>query len=212
MSVAEGTLLGPCGSQTRLENGYFPRCINGALVVTPFSIRLGRARGHLQQSGFAPTKLARAKRPLKSPAALIVDEASRVCDELQATISPMLAAAPAAQQFLLSTPAGAQASSTAPGPRAKTGSGCRSLPINVRAFPLRHLAAERIRLGDALFRQECFGAFVSAPGSVFDAEVLAHMFGDHTKDEPEEAVSILEGRTVESLLAMSSGSRVRRAT
>ena len=41
------------------------------------------------------------------PAVLIVDEASRVRDELWATISPMLAAAPAAQQILLSTPAGA---------------------------------------------------------------------------------------------------------
>jgi hypothetical protein len=40
------------------------------------------------------------------PAVLIV-EASRVRDELWATISPMLAAAPAAQQILLSTPAGA---------------------------------------------------------------------------------------------------------
>ena len=34
------------------------------------------------------------------PAVLIVDEASRVRDELWATISPMLAAAPAAQQIL----------------------------------------------------------------------------------------------------------------
>ena len=41
------------------------------------------------------------------PAVLIVDEASRVRDELWVTISPMLAAAPAAQQILLSTPAGA---------------------------------------------------------------------------------------------------------
>ena len=41
---------------------------------------------------------------------------------------------------------------------------------------------------------------VSAPGSVFDAEVLAHMFGDHTEDEPEGAVSILEGRTVDRFL------------
>jgi hypothetical protein len=43
----------------------------------------------------------------EGPAVLIVDEASRVRDELWATISPMLAAAPAAQQILLSTPAGA---------------------------------------------------------------------------------------------------------
>src|SRR6185503_8203852 len=64
------------------------------------------------------------------PAVLLVDEASRVRDELWATISPMLAAAPAAQQ-----PAPV-ASSTALGPRAKTGNACRSPPINARAFPL----------------------------------------------------------------------------
>jgi hypothetical protein len=63
-----------------------------------------------------------------------------------------------------------------------------------------HLAAERIRLGDALFRQEYFGAFVSAPGSVFDAEVLAHMFGDHTKEEPEEPAAIVQGRLVDRFL------------
>ena len=63
-----------------------------------------------------------------------------------------------------------------------------------------HLAAERIRLGDALYRQEYFGAFVSAPGSVFDAEVLAHMFGDHTEDEPGSAPSIIQGRIVDRFL------------
>jgi hypothetical protein len=58
-----------------------------------------------------------------------------------------------------------------------------------------------IRLGDALYRQEYFGAFVSTPGSVFDAEVLAHMFGDHTEEEePEGGVSIVEGRVVERFL------------
>ncbi len=64
----------------------------------------------------------------------------------------------------------------------------------------RHLAAERIRLGDALYRQEYFGAFVSAPGSVFDAEVLAHMFGDHTEEERDEPASIVEGRIADRLL------------
>ena len=59
-----------------------------------------------------------------------------------------------------------------------------------------HLAAERIRLGDALYRQEYFGAFVSAPGSVFDAEVLAHMFGDDCADEPDEPASIVQGALV----------------
>ena len=59
-----------------------------------------------------------------------------------------------------------------------------------RAHPVRR----------ALYRQEYFGAFVSAPGSVFDAEVLAHMFGDHTEDEPKNAVSIVEGRAVDRFL------------
>jgi hypothetical protein len=56
-----------------------------------------------------------------------------------------------------------------------------------------HLAAERIRLGDALYRQEYFGAFVAAPGSVFDAEVVAHMFGDAWEDEPDRLPSRAEG-------------------
>ena len=41
-----------------------------------------------------------------------------------------------------------------------------------------HLAAERVRL--ALYRQEYFGA----PGSGFDAEVLAHRFGDTPRMRP----------------------------
>ena len=63
-----------------------------------------------------------------------------------------------------------------------------------------HLAAERIRLGDALYRQEYFGAFVSAPGSVFDAEVLAHMFGDYKEEESEEPLSVVQGRMVDRFL------------
>ena len=63
-----------------------------------------------------------------------------------------------------------------------------------------HLAAERIRLGDALYRQEYFGAFVSAPGSVFDAAVLAHMFGDQTEEEPDEPPSMVQGRIADRFL------------
>ena len=63
-----------------------------------------------------------------------------------------------------------------------------------------HLAAERIRLGDALYRQEYFGAFVSAPGSVFDAEVLAHMFGDHVEDEPDKPAPIVQGGIADRFL------------
>jgi len=49
---------------------------------------------------------------------------------------------------------------------------------------------------DAPLPQEYFGAFVSAPGSVFDAEVLAHMFGDDCADEPDAPASIVQGALV----------------
>ena len=134
------------------------------------------------------------------PAVLIVAEASRVRDELWATISPMLAAAPAAQQILLSTPAGASGEFH----RAwSSNEDWQRVQINADQCPRispEHLAAERIRLGDALYRQEYFGAFVSAPGSVFDAEVLAHMFGDDAEDEPDRRAPIVPGRMVDRFL------------
>ena len=80
------------------------------------------------------------------PAVLIVDEASRVRDELWATISPMLAAAPAAQQILLSTPAGANGEFH----RAwSSGEDWERVQITADQCPrisAAHLAAERIRL------------------------------------------------------------------
>ena len=107
----------------------------------------------------------------------------------------MLAAAPAAQQILLSTPAGASGEFH----RAWTwDEDWERVQITADQCPRispEHLAAERIRLGDALYRQEYFGAFVSAPGSVFDA-VLAHMFGDDCADEPDEPASIVQGASV----------------
>jgi hypothetical protein len=116
------------------------------------------------------------------------------------TISPMLAAAPAAQQILLSTPAGASGEFH----RAwSSGEDWERVQITADQCPrisAGHLAAERIRLGDALYRQEYFGAFVSAPGSVFDAEVLAHMFGDHTVEEPDEPAPIVQGRIADRFL------------
>ena len=134
------------------------------------------------------------------PAVLIVDEASRVRDELWATISPMLAAAPAAQQILLSTPAGASGEFHRAWSSNEDWERVQITADQCPRISAAHLAAERIRLGDALYRQEYFGAFVSAPGSVFDAEVLAHMFGDDTEEEPEGAVSIVQGRIADRFL------------
>ena len=134
------------------------------------------------------------------PAVLIVDEASRVRDELWATISPMLAAAPAAKQILMSTPAGAGGEFHRAWSSDEDWERVQITADQCPRISATHLAGERIRLGDALYRQEYFGAFVSAPGSVFDAEVLAHMFGDHTEEERDEPAFMVQGRIADRFL------------
>ena len=99
------------------------------------------------------------------PAVLIVDEASRVRDELWATISPMLAAAPAAQQILLSTPAGASGEFHRAWSSGEDWERVQITADQCSRISATHLVAERIRLGDALYRQEYFGAFVAPAAS-----------------------------------------------
>ena len=48
------------------------------------------------------------------------------------------------------------------------------------------LARERIRLGDALFRQEYHCEFIASPGSVFSAEILSAMFAEAEGQEFDE--------------------------
>ena len=104
------------------------------------------------------------------------------------------------QQILFSTPAGAAGEFH----RAWTSNeDWERVQITADQCPrisAAHLATERIRLGDALYRQEYFGAFVSAPGSVFDAEVLAHMFGDDGEAEPDTQTPIMQGRIIDRFL------------
>ena len=125
------------------------------------------------------------------PAVLIVDEASRVRDELWATISPMLAAA---QQILLSTPAGASGEFH----RAwNSGEDWERVQITAHQCPrisAEHLAAERIRLGDALYRQEYFGAF--AGQRLRRRGAGSH----HTEEEPDRPAPIVRGRVADRFL------------
>ena len=79
------------------------------------------------------------------PAVLIVDEASRVRDELWATISPMLAAAPAAQQILLSTPAGASGEFHRAWSSDEDWERVQITADQCPRISAEHLAAERIR-------------------------------------------------------------------
>ena len=48
------------------------------------------------------------------------------------------------------------------------------------------LARERIRLGDALFRQEYHCEFIASPGSVFSAEILSAMFAEAEGQECDD--------------------------
>jgi hypothetical protein len=119
---------------------------------------------------------------------LIVDESARVKDAMWSTISPMLAAAPLAHQALLSTPAGASGEFH----RVMTGGDRDWRRITVTADDCPRiapgfLARERVRLGDALYRQEYACAFIVAPGSVFGADVLSAMFGDVEASDDDES-------------------------
>src|SRR4051795_11951178 len=181
------------------QSGFLFRKLSRHLVASDASFRretmteVELVSGGLAVSlpGDRPAMLRGLSLRHDGPAVLIVDEASRVRDELWATVSPMLAAAPAAQQILLSTPAGASGEFHRAWTSQEDWERVQIIADQCPRISAEHLAAERIRPGDALYRQEYFGAFVSAPGSVFDAEVLAHMFGDHTQEEPDSMPSIV---------------------
>ena len=91
------------------QSGFLFRKLARHLVASDASFRretmteVELVSGGLAVSGFlvmVPAMLRGLSLRHDGPAVLIVDEASRVRDELWATISPMLAAAPAAQQVI----------------------------------------------------------------------------------------------------------------
>jgi hypothetical protein len=88
----------------------------------------------------------------------------------------MLAAAPAAQQILLSTPARASGEFHGAWSSGEDWKRVQILRINARAFRLRMSPPSAFALAMLLYyRQEYSGAFVSELGSVFAAEVGAHV-------------------------------------
>ena len=111
---------------------------------------------------------------------LIVDEAARVTKSMWSVISPMLAAAPTARQALLSTPAGASGEFH----RVMVSGEADWRRIIVRAEDCSRiapafLARERIRLGDALFRQEySLRVHRLARLGIFRPEILSAMFAE----------------------------------
>jgi len=206
-TVLQGGLAAVVSPSLR-QSGFLFRKLSRHLVASEAAFRretmteVELVSGGLAVSlpGDRPAMLRGLSLRHEGPAVLIVDEASRVRDELWATISPMLAAAPAAQQILLSTPAGASGEFHRAWSSNEDWERVQITADQCPRISAQHLAAERIRLGDALYRQEYFGAFVSAPGSVFDAEVLAHMFGDDGEAEPDRQTPIMQGRIIDRFL------------
>jgi hypothetical protein len=108
---------------------------------------------------------------------LIVDEASRVKDELIAAATPTVATKPGANITYLSSPAGARGAFH----RAWSEEDWWE-KITVRAEDCSRiapsfLARERVRLGDMIFSQEYACRFVTAPGGIFDPSALDDIFG-----------------------------------
>ena len=211
--------LGVVVSPSLRQSGFLFRKLTRHLVASNASFRretlteVELVSGGLAVSlpGDRPAMLRGLSLRHDGPAVLIVDEASRVRDELWATVSPMLAAAPAAQQILLSTPAGASGEFHRAWSSDEDWERVQITADQCPRISAAHLAAERIRLGDALYRQEYFGAFVSAPGSVFDAEVLAHMFGDDPEDKRRTGSHCAETDR-RSSLAMNASRAVAKGT
>jgi len=112
---------------------------------------------------------------------LIVDEASRVKDELIAAATPTVATKPGANITYLSSPAG------------QRGAFYRSWieedwwhKVTVTADQCSRiapafLARERIRLGEQIAAQEYGCRFVASPGGLFDPSALEDIFGTAPK-------------------------------
>jgi hypothetical protein len=108
---------------------------------------------------------------------LLIDEASRVKDQLIAAATPTTATRPDARIVYLSTPAGQRGEFY----RAwKEQDWWLKVPVKVEDCPRirpEFLARERIRL-QALYRQEYECEFLTAPGGLFDADKLDEIFRD----------------------------------
>lgn len=108
---------------------------------------------------------------------LIVDEASRIKDELIAAASPTVATRPGANITYLSSPAGQRGAFHKAWASEdwwhKVKVTAQECPRISPAF----LARERIRLGATLYSQEYNAEFVASAGGLFDPEALNDVFG-----------------------------------
>jgi len=128
---------------------------------------------------------------------LIVDEASRVKDELIAAATPTVATKPGANITYLSSPAGQRGAFY----RAFTEEDWWEKVIvtadQCKRIDPAFLARERVRLGPQVWEQEYNGRFVAAPGGLFDPAALDDIFGQAPRPAPLEWLPQAEQRARE---------------
>jgi hypothetical protein len=129
-------------------------------------------------------------RGYSAPAAILVDEASRVPDDLFLSLRPMMAVAVASRLVLMSTPYGERGFFW----RAwsEGGDDWQRVLVPASAIPRissAFLAAERRALGESWFAQEYEGRFVAAADTVFRPEDIARVLAGEVEalfdDAPE---------------------------
>jgi hypothetical protein len=128
---------------------------------------------------------------------LIVDEASRIKDELIAAATPTVATKPGANITYLSSPAGQRGAFW----RAWTDEDWWH-KVTVAADQCSRidpafLAREKLRLGEQIFSQEYACRFVTAPGGIFDPGALDDIFGAPPRPAPLEWLPPAEQRARE---------------
>jgi hypothetical protein len=131
---------------------------------------------------------------------LIVDEASRVRNELWATISPMLAAAPAAQQILLSTPAGASGEFHRAWTSGEDWERVQITADQCRAF-LLSISPPSASASAMLSTARSISAPSSQRRAAYSTPRSWHiMFGDHSDEELDEPAPLVQGRIADRFL------------
>jgi hypothetical protein len=137
-------------------------------------------------------------RGYSAPAAILVDEASRVEDALFLSLRPMMAVAVASRLVLMSTPYGQQGFFW----RAWSEGGDDWERVRVTAAEIPRispsfLAAERRALGESWFAQEYEGCFVAAADQVFSPADIARAISGEVEPlftdplEPDDLVPLL---------------------
>jgi len=128
---------------------------------------------------------------------LIVDEASRVKDELIAAATPTVATKPGANITYLSSPAGQRGAFYRAWTEEDWWHKVLVTADQCQRIDPAFLARERVRLGPQVWSQEYAGKFVASPGGIFDPSALDDIFGTPPRPAPLEWLPQAEQRARE---------------